>query len=409
MEFRTKLDYSSNRQIKQNPETFTSLSGGTRFGMPFSALTTGPDPNYSGITSTSIDVVSTFSGNSGTTIFTWFDAGMQTGIIHLSAITPTNSGITQHTGNVFSASSITIIDGNTVALAYSGVSFDILPIGMYELGGGNYSGTVYTSRYYQLSAGTLDFTGRTIWVDVSGITRTDSLIVNNDATFSNIGSLPSAGSLHYTSGGTLTVNTSDARLKTNISKIENPLSKVLALNGVTYNWVENPDGAKRLGFIAQDVEKVVPELVFKNERTPEKYLGVHYDNITSLLVEAIKELVDGGQATRISKTNLNTQTIIAEDNNIELNFNGNHETSIGGGITVINAISDSVGAEIKTDKDGNWVTNNDFKPKLLTLPTYTPTSSTDSNGNIGNVTIDSDYLYVKVGPSNWKRIKLEDF
>ncbi len=31
------------------------------------------------------------------------------------------------------------------------------------------------------------------------------------------------------------------------------------------------------------------------------------------------------------------------------------------------------------------------------------------NGNIGNVTIDSDYLYVKVGVDRWKRIKLEDF
>ncbi len=374
MEFRTKLDYSSNRQIKQNPETFTILSGGTGFGVPFSALTTGPDPNYSGITSTSIDVVSTFSGNSGTTVFTWFDSGMQSGITRLSAITPTNSATTQHTGYVFSASSTTIIDGNTVALTYSGVSFDILPIGMYELGGGDYSGTVYTSRYYQLSAGTLDFTGRTIWVDVSGITRTDSLIVNNDATFLNIGSLPSAGSLHYTSGGTLTVNTSDARLKTNVTAISNALSKILALSGVTYNWLEDPDGEKRIGFIAQDVERVAPELVFKNERTKEKYLGVHYDNVTSLLVEAIKELVGGNAITQISKTDLKTQTIIAEDNNIELNFNGNRDSSIGGGITVIKAISESIGAEIKTDKNGNWVTNNDFKPKSLTLPTYTPTS-----------------------------------
>jgi hypothetical protein len=409
MEFRTKLDYSSNRQIKQNPETFTVLSGATGFGIPFSALTTGPDPNYSGITSTSIDVVSTFSGNSGTTVFTWFDNGMQTGITRLSAITPTNSATTQHTGNVFSASSTTIIDGNTVALAYSGVSFDILPIGMYELGGGNYSGTVYTSRYYQLSANTLDFTGRTIWVDVSGITRTDSLIVLNDATFMNIGSLPSTGSLHYTSGGTLTVNTSDKRLKTNIAPITNALSKILALDGVYYNWTENPDGDKRIGFIAQDVEKVVPELVFKNERTSEKYLGVHYENVTPLLVEAIKELMSGGSTIHLSKTDLKTQTIIAEDNNIELNFNGNHETSIGGGITVVNAISDSIGAEIKTDKNGNWVTNNDFIPKSLTLPTYTPKSSKDKNGTIGNVTIDSDYIYIKVGVDSWKRIKLEEF
>ena len=74
------------------------------------------------------------------------------------------------------------IDGNTVALDYSGVSFDITAIAMVNLGGGNYSGTVETNTLLTYSAGTLDFTGRTIWADVSGITRTDRLIVGNNPT-----------------------------------------------------------------------------------------------------------------------------------------------------------------------------------------------------------------------------------
>ena len=176
MAFRTKLDFSSNRQVKQRIETFTSLSGGTSFGVPFSVLPTGPDLTTLGITFSSTTLLSTFSGNSTSSVYTWYYPQMNLGINGLSAITPTNSGITQNT-SAFTATSYTTIDGNTVATAYSGVSFDITPIAVYSLGGGNYSGSVQTNVLEFLSAGTIDFTGRTIWADVSGITRTNDLII----------------------------------------------------------------------------------------------------------------------------------------------------------------------------------------------------------------------------------------
>lgn len=182
MEFRTKLDYSSNRQIKQRPETFTTLSGGTVFGVPFSALTTGPDINTSAVTSTQTNFSSTFSGNATTTNYNWFNPGMQIAASHLSALTPSNSGITQNSGQVYTSFTTTIIDGNQVTTLYTGVSFDITVTAMTSLGGGAYSGTVHTNTLQHLSAGPLDFTGRTIWVDVCGITRTDRLLVNSLAT-----------------------------------------------------------------------------------------------------------------------------------------------------------------------------------------------------------------------------------
>jgi hypothetical protein len=410
MEYRTKLDFSSNRQVKQFPETITVLSGATSFGIPFSALTVGPDPSTSGVSSTQLNPVSTFSGNSGTSVYTWFDTIMSLGESALSAWTGTNSGLTQNTGNIFTASSTTIIDGNTVALAYTGVNFDLSVVGMVSLGGGAYSGTVYTSVLNILSAGTLDFTGRTIWVDVSGITRTDSLIVNTSgATFLSIGAGASAGALHYTSGGVLTTNTSDERLKTNIQPVTNALSKVLALKGVYYNWTEEPNGDRRIGFLAQDVMDIVPELAFVNKNSPDKFMGVHYDNFASLLVEAIKELAKGTNITQNTRTELKTQTIIAEDNNIDLNFNGTVESSIGGGIEVMYALGKDKHAELKIDENGNWTTNNSFKPKSLIIPYYTPISSSDTKGYIGNLTNDDDYLYLKVDENNWRRIKLESF
>ena len=87
---------------------------------------------------------------------------------------------------------------------------------------------------------------------------------------------------------------SDARFKTNISPITNSLQKVLALRGVHFNWnttafPERMFSDKRtIGFIAQEVEKVVPEIV-QTENTPEQYKSVHYDKVVALLVEAIKE------------------------------------------------------------------------------------------------------------------------
>lgn len=87
---------------------------------------------------------------------------------------------------------------------------------------------------------------------------------------------------------------SDARFKSNINPIENPLQKVQQLRGVTFDWKtkEFPERAfsdnRALGFIAQEVEQVLPEVV-QTEKTAEGYKSVQYDKVVALLVEAIKE------------------------------------------------------------------------------------------------------------------------
>ena len=85
-------------------------------------------------------------------------------------------------------------------------------------------------------------------------------------------------------GKSLPPPSSDEQLKENISTIQNPIDKVNALRGVDFNWKEN--GKKQIGVIAQEVEKILPELV---EMRPDGYKGVHYDNVVGLLIEAIKE------------------------------------------------------------------------------------------------------------------------
>lgn len=549
MPFTTKLDYSNNRQIKQYSATKTVLSGGTSFGVPFSALTTGPNLLTSGITQTFNTLTYSFSGNNTTTVYNWPNSNMSVAQFKLSAITPSNSATTQQTGQVYLSSSTTTVDGNIVVTSYTGVSFDTTVTGMTNLGGGNYSGTVLTQTLDIIYAGALDYSGRTIWVDTSGITRTQDLIItknpqigyvwtcydsegkgewsvgggsgstiysadgsisgtrmistdgdiiwrkstgtgnfkmliwndqdstqaslyfkcedngpipptNNFAyakfgivfsgdsdiygtgdllmcmngtlnsssattndvalrissdksiiissglTLQTVGAGPSTIDIGVNASGLIVNVASDISLKENVETITSALDKVKQLRGVSFNWIDRLNGGdqKKIGFIAQEIEPIVPELVYTHT---DGIKTVHYKDITALLVEAVKEL--SNEEVIIKNKLIETQTIIAEDNNIDLNYNGTKETSIGGGLRVLNALSGNTPAELKLNSDGNWITNNDLIPSSLTIPEFTPISSNDSNGNVGNITRDTNYLYVKVSDNKWKRINLEDF
>ena len=81
-------------------------------------------------------------------------------------------------------------------------------------------------------------------------------------------------------------STSDVRLKKDIVDLSGALDKVNKLHGVTFKWKADPKERDVLGFIAQEVEEVVPELTREDERG---YLTVNYLGSTALLVEAVKE------------------------------------------------------------------------------------------------------------------------
>lgn len=75
--------------------------------------------------------------------------------------------------------------------------------------------------------------------------------------------------------------TSDQNLKTNIKIIEDPLEKIVQIRGVNFEWKEN--NKPSAGVIAQEVEKVLPELVTNNGTR-----AVNYNGLIGLLVEAVK-------------------------------------------------------------------------------------------------------------------------
>jgi hypothetical protein len=86
--------------------------------------------------------------------------------------------------------------------------------------------------------------------------------------------------------------TSDARLKKNVSNIDNALQMVMSLNGKTYNWRtdEYPEmsfnAGRQYGFIAQEVEKIIPEVVGTDN---DGWKSIEYSHLVPVLLEAIKE------------------------------------------------------------------------------------------------------------------------
>jgi cytoskeletal protein CcmA (bactofilin family) len=91
-------------------------------------------------------------------------------------------------------------------------------------------------------------------------------------------------------------SSSDKRWKENIQPIENALDKVSQISGVEFDWKKLTKEEKKtqhgneghdIGVIAQEIEKVLPEIVTTRENG---YKGVRYEKIVPLLIESIKEL-----------------------------------------------------------------------------------------------------------------------
>jgi len=91
---------------------------------------------------------------------------------------------------------------------------------------------------------------------------------------------------NLTASGNVTAY-SDITLKDNIETIPNSLDKVSQIRGVTYNRKDLEDKPRHAGVIAQEVEKVLPEVISTDK---EGIKSVAYGNLVGLLIESIKEL-----------------------------------------------------------------------------------------------------------------------
>lgn len=113
---------------------------------------------------------------------------------------------------------------------------------------------------------------------------------------------------YYTSSDTITYDTttrvltvngialsSDARLKENITPLSNSLVQLRNLIPVSYTRTDETTGRRHIGFLAQDMERIYPEVVYTNS---EGMKSIAYANLTAVLVDSVKELHDEVVALR---------------------------------------------------------------------------------------------------------------
>lgn len=109
-------------------------------------------------------------------------------------------------------------------------------------------------------------------------TQTGQTTTSSPSTLDTISSLGSTAAL-------MALAFSDERMKENVEQIEDPIMKVNMLDGVTFNYKDQP--GRVAGLMAQDVERVLPMAVSEQDNGMK---AVNYAQVTGLLTEAIKEL-----------------------------------------------------------------------------------------------------------------------
>jgi hypothetical protein len=136
-----------------------------------------------------------------------------------------------------------------------------LVVGQY-----NSSGSSVTNSASQFS------TANTAFVIGNGLydDRSDALTVLFDGT--------------TTIAGDLSIN-SDARLKANIISLGSTLAKLLQIDGKTYTMKKDENKKQKIGVLAQDIEKVFPELVSESNGVK----SVNYQGLVPVLINALKE------------------------------------------------------------------------------------------------------------------------
>ena len=118
------------------------------------------------------------------------------------------------------------------------------------------------------------------------------LTTTSDVRFDSIGigtAAPGTSGVIRATNDIVAFYSSDERLKDDIEEIPNALSRVEDIKGVFFNWNDKQSvyEGRDVGVLAQDIEKVLPELVTDRDNG---YKAVKYEKLTALLIQAVKEL-----------------------------------------------------------------------------------------------------------------------
>jgi len=161
---------------------------------------------------------------------------------------------------------------NSTAMGYGSIASDYssLVIGHWNLSGSTVTGSATAVN-----------SANTLFVIGNGPTfqsKSDAfkVMANGDTTVSN----------DLTVGGDIVVS-SDSRLKANIMSLGSTLAKLLLIDGKRYTMKKN--GKQKIGVLAQDIQKVFPELVTTDDKN---MLAVNYQGLVPVLINALKEQDD---------------------------------------------------------------------------------------------------------------------
>jgi cytoskeletal protein CcmA (bactofilin family) len=174
------------------------------------------------------------------------------------------------------------IDGTEIDLSSGDLTLDVAGDIVLDAGGGE---VIFKDGSTNTGHVSLDSNNLTI---KSLVSDKDMIFQGNDG-----GSGITALTLDMSAAGAATFNNdvtafSDIRLKENIETIPDALNKVCQMRGVTFDRID-ADGERQMGVIAQEVEKIAPEVV-REDKSEDKIKSVAYGNMVGLLIESIKEL-----------------------------------------------------------------------------------------------------------------------
>lgn len=171
--------------------------------------------------------------------------------------------------------------GRAVSMASAAIGSGATTLGLVEIQTG-----ATTAALWVQTGGT---SGSHTILDVRNGANTPSFQVlgNNNVNVAALGT-----GLVYSNGSLLTsTNPSDARLKTDIEDLSWGLADVLALRPVSYKWkTDKIEQGTQYGFIAQEVQSVMPELIREFESADGTRLGLEKEGIYAAMVKAIQEL-----------------------------------------------------------------------------------------------------------------------
>jgi hypothetical protein len=180
-----------------------------------------------------------------------------------------------------------------LSMATSGTNY--IRMGVFPYAGTN-SGEAWIGRASDRNAGTMT-------VQLGGNSASNRQFEVVDYAWTVVLASVSSGGT-FSASGDVIAYASDCRLKQNVVPITNALGKIKCINGVSYTWKDGteclgftPTSKQDVGVLAQEIQKVLPEVVKPapfdqmngESKSGENYLTVKYEKIVPLLIEAIKE------------------------------------------------------------------------------------------------------------------------